>query len=114
MTNEEALERLKNILSAWENAYVTVLAGGANHDDEYEADIIALRTAIQMMEKQIPEELPYEPTCKFGYVDCIYDPAYIKYVDPEWYAELYGDAHPNEVNDCQYCKNGSRYDDEDK
>lgn len=56
----------------------------------------------------------YEPTCKFGYEDCICDPAYIKYVYPEWYTELYGDVTPGEVDDCYDCDNGSRYDDEDK
>ena len=56
----------------------------------------------------------YAPTCKFGYADCIRDPAYIKHEHPEWYTELYGDVDPSEVDDCYDCKNGSRYDDEDK
>lgn len=66
----------------------------------------------------------YKPLCPRGYVDCVYDPAYIKFSSPEWYTELYGDMTPEEalyrsggcferfVNDPEeryYC-----YDDEDK
>ena len=57
----------------------------------------------------------YIPTCPQGYSDCIYDPAYIKCYDPDWYKELYGDLTPEEamLQRCnpedEYC-----YDDEDK
>ena len=66
----------------------------------------------------------YKPVCPRGYVDCVCDPAYIKYHYEEWYKELYGDMTPEEAiykeNGCwdsfindpyekYYC-----YDDEDK
>ena len=64
----------------------------------------------------------YIPTCPRGYEDCVNDPAYVKYHDPEWYTEMYGDLTPEQVserlckkkveedpNEEYYC-----YDDEDK
>ena len=66
----------------------------------------------------------YRPVCPSGYLDCVTDPAYIKFHYPDWYAELYGDISPEEAiykeNGCwdsfkkdpemnYYC-----YDDEDK
>ena len=67
------------------------------------------------------KKLYYTPTCPRGYGDCIYDPAYIKATNPDWYRELYGDVPVSEaVKECikrveedpneeEYC-----YDDEDK
>ena len=64
------------------------------------------------------------PVCPRGYVDCVYDPGYIKFFHPEWYKELYGDMTPeeaiykkdgchekylNDPNEEYYC-----YDNEDK
>ena len=40
---------------------------------------------------------PYIPTCPRGYTDCVGDPAYIKWSDPKWYKELYGDKTPYEA-----------------
>ncbi len=40
----------------------------------------------------------YLPTCPRGYIDCIYDPAYIKSESPEWYKELYGDLTPEQAS----------------
>lgn len=58
---------------------------------------------------------PYNPTCKFGNMYCISDPAYIYHYHREWYHELYGDKLPEELGDeCEYCLNGEHYDDEDK
>ena len=64
----------------------------------------------------------YIPTCPRGYTDCVNDPAYIRFYNPDWYKELYGDIPPEEAmqKDCMkrfiedpdekyYC-----YDDEDK
>lgn len=57
----------------------------------------------------------YDPTCRFGYEDCIHDPAYIYCYHREWYHELYGDKLPEKLSDeCEYCHNGDCYDDEDK
>lgn len=47
---------------------------------------------------------PYEPTCKYGYSDCIFDPAYDEY----YYDST--DDHPM----CKGCIDGNCYDDEDK
>lgn len=66
--------------------------------------------------------ISYYPVCPAGYGDCIYDPAYIKLYDPEWYEELYGDLTVEEAMEQEikeghclhsygYCRN---YDDEDK
>lgn len=54
----------------------------------------------------------YNPTCRFGYEDCIHDPAYIFCYHKEWYHELYGDISPQDVDSCE-C-DGSDYDWEDK
>ena len=54
----------------------------------------------------------YNPTCRFGYEDCIHDPAYIFCYHKEWYHELYGDILPQDVESCE-C-DGSDYDWEDK
>jgi hypothetical protein len=62
----------------------------------------------------------YRPTCKFGWDDCIYDPAYIYSTYPDWYKSLYGDMTPEEAASkfkkscCFNCTNGDLYDDEDK
>ena len=59
--------------------------------------------------------MAYIPTCRFNYMDCIHDPAYIHHYDREWYHELYGDKLPEELyNPCAYCYHGEYYDDEDK
>lgn len=57
----------------------------------------------------------YIPTCPHGYKDCVNDPAYIKWSDPEWYEELYGNKTPEEASkeNCSIDDN-SCYDDEDK
>lgn len=55
----------------------------------------------------------YKPTCPHGYEDCVFDPAYIYATYPKWYASLCGDKKPEEVV-CDNCKDGERYDDEDK
>ena len=58
--------------------------------------------------------LDYPICCQFGYKNCIRDPGYIWVFDREWFIELYGDVNPTEVNSCEDCNDGSRYDDEDK
>ena len=57
----------------------------------------------------------YKPTCPNGYVDCVLDPAYLKFYDEEYYKEIYGDITPEEASKL-HCKAGERncYDDEDK
>ena len=39
----------------------------------------------------------YVPVCPYGAIDCVCDPAYIKYYYPDWYADLYGDKTPEEA-----------------
>lgn len=48
--------------------------------------------------------MAYTPTCPRGYVDCICDPAYIKYHYPKWYAKLYGDKTPKEASKTGHCQ----------
>ena len=57
----------------------------------------------------------YKPTCPQGYTDCVCDPAYIKYYNPDWYKKLYGDMSPEDAAK-KYCSptNPYCYDDEDK
>lgn len=60
---------------------------------------------------------PYKPVCPFGYIDCIYDPAYCLWSDSSYYKELYGDIAPEEaikICCCCECRDGNCYDDEDK
>ena len=49
----------------------------------------------------------YQPACPRGYGDCIYDPAYIKCYDPEWYENLYGSLTPEEaiMTEAECCRN---------
>ena len=60
----------------------------------------------------------YIPTCPKGYEDCIYDPAYIKYRNSEWYKSLYGDLTPEQASkkSCAECfkEDSDYYDNEDK
>ena len=82
---------------------------------------------VQKILASLPKQscfMAYVPVCPRGYVDCVCDPAYIKYYHPEWYAKMHGDKTPEEAiyaeNGCwdsfindpdekYYC-----YDDEDK
>lgn len=41
----------------------------------------------------------YIPTCPRGYEDCIYDPAYIKIHNPEYYKSLYGNLTPEQASE---------------
>lgn len=62
--------------------------------------------------------MAYIPTCRFNYMDCIHDPAYIFCYHKEWYYKLYGDITPEEAakdkEGCLLCHHGSDYDWEDK
>ena len=66
------------------------------------------------------KDVYYRPTCKFGWDDCINDPAYIYSTYPEWYKSLYGDKTPEEAKEdeeegCAHCtEEHCHYDDEDK
>lgn len=64
----------------------------------------------------------YVPTCPRGYIDCVCDPAYIKFFNPDWYKKLYGDLSPEDAAK-QHCipafikdpdEKYPCYDDEDK
>lgn len=79
---------------------------------------------VQKILASLPKQsffMNYVPVCPRGYLDCVCDPAYIKYYHPDWYKKLYGDKTPEEAGEkCRqkmledpdeenYC-----YDDEDK
>ena len=79
---------------------------------------------VQKILASLPKQsffMNYVPVCPRGYLDCVCDPAYIKYYHPEWYAKMHGDKTPEEATEkCRqkviedpdeenYC-----YDDEDK
>lgn len=88
-----------------------------NNRDRRKSPVIAPR---DMSETICMDEGPnrfntvyYKPNCPHGYEDCVWDPMYIYSTYPKWYASLYGDKKPEEVA-CENCKNGERYDDEDK
>ena len=75
--------------------------------------------------KDVPTHSLYQeyiPTCPRGYIDCVYDPAYIKTYHPDYYHDTFGDLTPEQASakSCgervkedpdeeYYC-----YDDEDK
>lgn len=50
----------------------------------------------------------YERVCKYGYMDCVCDPGYIRKHHLEWWKDL------GMPITCDECKDGSGYDDEDK
>ena len=55
--------------------------------------------------KNIPTHSLYQeyiPTCPRGYVDCVCDPAYIKYNYLDWYKKLYGDLTPEQASE-KFC-----------
>lgn len=61
----------------------------------------------------------YIPACKYGFEDCVLDPAYMKRWHSQWYEKNYGDMSPEDVIKlgdccCNDCSNGDCYDDEDK
>jgi hypothetical protein len=82
-----------------------------------------LEGLVETMAMEGPDQFKsvyYRPTCKFGWDECIYDPAYIYSTYPDWYKSLYGDMTPEEAASkfkkscCFNCTNGDLYDDEDK
>ena len=59
------------------------------------------------------EYIDHPITCKYGCTDCIYDPGYIWFYYPEWYAKLYGNK-PYAAIECSDCDDAGNYDYEDK
>ena len=56
----------------------------------------------------------YIPTCPYGYMDCVSDPAYIRKYNPKWWEEL---GMPTECSQAKYYEEDCScqwYDDEDK
>lgn len=66
-----------------------------------------LRCRIDDVMEECQED-EYTPSCPHGFVDCVCDPAYIRYYYPDWWVEL---GMPIKCTDCE---GGERYDDEDK
>jgi hypothetical protein len=91
--------------------------------DEVLAEQKKLEGLVRTLAMEGPNQFDwvyYKPTCKFGYENCIHDPAYIYSTYPEWYKELYGDKSPEEAaideeEGCVSCtEDNCYYDDEDK
>lgn len=89
--------------------------------DEVVEEQKKLEGLVETMAMEGPNQFKtvyYRPTCKFGWDDCINDPAYIYATYPEWYKELYGDKSPEEAaadEGCAHCtEQCCHYDDEDK
>lgn len=59
--------------------------------------------------------MSYVPVCPKGNLNCVCDPAYIKYHYPKWYKDLYGDMTPEEAaaSKCDI-EDENCFDDEDK
>lgn len=55
-------------------------------------------------------ECGYEPTCPYGYVDCVYDPAYLREYNFDYWVEC---GMPTGCGES-VCENGEWYDNEDK
>lgn len=78
-----------------------------------------MATTIIMEGENIFTYTEYQPTCKYGLKDCIFDPAYIKATYPKWYEKIYDSKTPEEASrdprSCQLCtENNNLYDNEDK
>ena len=91
--------------------------------DEVVEEQKTLEGLVETMAMEGPNQFKtvyYRPTCKFGWDNCINDPAYIYATYPEWYKELYGDKSPEEAaadedEGCAHCtEQCCHYDDEDK
>lgn len=91
--------------------------------DEVLAEQKKLEGLVKTLAMEGPNQFDwvyYKPTCKFGWDNCINDPAYIYATYPEWYKELYGDKSPEEAaadedEGCAHCtEDNCYYDDEDK
>lgn len=63
----------------------------------YELGKAAGREEAPRVGGHLPTVKGYTPVCPRGYDDCVWDPAYIKHRDPEWYETLYGDLTPEEA-----------------
>ena len=72
-----------------------------------EKSLHAARTILSKMDD-------YIPTCPYGYIDCVSDPAYIRRYNPKWWEEL---GMPTECSQAKYYEEDCScqwYDDEDK
>lgn len=89
-TEQEAREKLKKEISKTVAGEPKVECAGV-YDSE---DGTELRRTYSIHSQELTY---YKPTCPRGYDDCIWDPAYIKANNPNWYNELYSDKSPYEA-----------------
>lgn len=76
----------------------------------------AMASPVGQMRNELARFVPgdYTPTCSYGYVDCISDPAYIRKYHNNWWIELGRPTRcecDKEDEDAVFCP---YYDDEDK
>lgn len=77
-----------------------------NNPQKYKSRAAIVRAALDRfygLDKHSYESIGYAWTCKFGYNDCVNDPAYLRYR-----------GYPSMVGCCDICEKGECYDDEDK
>ena len=75
--------------------------------------LLLIEKTVYTARKRLEPER-YEPTCPYGYVNCVSDPAYIREYYPKWWEEL---GMPTECECADEYKEGCScryYDDEDK
>lgn len=75
--------------------------------------LLLIEKTVYTARKRLEPEC-YEPTCPYGYKDCISDPAYIREYNPEWWEAL---GMPTECSQAKYYEEDCScrwYDDEDK
>ena len=87
---------------------------GCSQDRAYDILIKPLVDEIEALKAEMhkPAILQNPTACKYGHLDCVLDPEYIREKYPEWFEQLYpgGDIS----NACADCIDSSNYDDEDK
>lgn len=112
MSKEEIIDELCRLRSDLDVGYVR------RPQEEIDKMILALTCVIKnLMGTDSWEEAGrrYTPVCPKGFIDCVSDPAYIKYYHPQWYGKIYRGLTPQEAADI-YCsvREEGCYDDEDK
>jgi len=115
-------QMITTLIESYSSEDIVVSIGNVDFDIEKVEDWDAIvKIFLKIRNKEEEEKAreiigrKYIPVCPKGFADCVCDPAYIKYINPERYNELYGDLTPQEAadRDCTE-EDDDCYDDEDK